>query len=146
MYLVAVMEGDSCKVLSWRQPNTLDTGFCVESLYEGINHLGKPEIFNNDQGAQFTVSAFTDVLKLYNVRIRMDGRGRVQDNIFIERLWWTLNYQYLYLWFFDNGSELRQCLERWFGFYNAKRSSRTRDNLTPDEVYFDQPHPFAEAT
>jgi putative transposase len=75
----------------------------------------------------------------------MDGRGRVQDNIFIERLWWTLKYQYLYLWSFDNAADLREGLEQFFNFYNAERSHQALDNLTPDEVYFDLPHPFAEA-
>jgi len=145
MYLVAVMDWHSRKVLSWRLSNTLDTDFCVEALQEAISCFGRPEIFNTDQGAQFTASAFTDVLKSYNVRISMDGRGRVQDNIFIERLWWTLKYQYLYLWSFDNGAELRKGLEHWFNFYNCERSHQALDNLTPDEVYFALPHPLAQA-
>jgi len=145
MYLVAVMDWHSRKVLSWRLSNTLDTDFCVEALQEAISRFGRPEIFNTDQGAQFTASAFTDVLKSYNVRISMDGRGRVQDNIFIERLWWTLKYQYLYLWSFDNGAELRKGLEHWFNFYNCERSHQALDNLTPDEVYFALPHPLAQA-
>ena len=103
MYLVAVMDWHSRKVLSWRVSNTLDTDFCVEALEEAIDRFGTPEIFNTDQGAQFTSRAFTDLLKHYNFNISMDGRGRVRDNIFIEHLWWTLKYQYLYLWSFDNG-------------------------------------------
>jgi putative transposase len=145
MYLVAVMDWHSRKVLSWKLSNTLDTDFCVQAVEEAINRFGAPEIFNTDQGTQFTAAAFTDLLKSHNVSISMDGRGRVQDNIFIERLWWTLKYQYLYLWSFGNGSELRQGLEQWFGFYNAERFHQALDNLTPDEVYFDLPHPFAEA-
>jgi putative transposase len=145
MYLVAVMDWHSRKVLAWRISNTLDTEFCVEALCEALSRFGRPEIFNTDQGAQFTATAFTDVLKSHHVQISMDGRGRVQDNIFIERLWWTLKYQYLYLWSFGNGSELRQGLAQWFEFYNAERSHQALDNLTPDEVYFDFPHPFAEA-
>jgi len=117
MYLVAVMDWHSRKVLSWRLSNTLDTDFCVEAVAEAIGRHGTPEIFNTDQGAQFTASAFTDLLKSHHVRISMDGRGRVQDNIFIERLWWTLKYQYLYLWSFDNGAELRKGLDQWFKFY-----------------------------
>jgi putative transposase len=145
MYLVAVMDWHSRKVLSWRLSNTLDTDFCVEALVEALSRFGSPQIFNTDQGAQFTASAFTDVLKSYNVRISMDGRGRVQDNIFIERLWWTLKYQYLYLWSFDNAAELRKGLEQWFNLYNRERSHQALDNLTPDEVYFGLPHPFTEA-
>ena len=145
MYLVAVMDWHSRKVLSWRVSNTLDADFCVEALEEAIDRFGTPEIFNTDQGAQFTSSAFTDLLKHHHINISMDGRGRVQDNIFIERLWWTLKYQYLYLWSFDNGSQLRQGLDHWFHFYNQERSHQALDNLTPDEVYYDLPHPFAEA-
>jgi putative transposase len=145
MYLVAVMDWYSRKILSWRVSNTLDTEFCAEALSEALSRFGRPEIFNTDQGAQFTATAFTNVLKSHHVQISMDGRGRVQDNIFIERLWWTLKYQYLYLWSFGNGSELRQGLAQWFEFYNADRSHQALDNLTPDEVYFDLPHPFAEA-
>jgi putative transposase len=145
MYLVAVMDWHSRKVLSWRISNTLDTEFCVEAVEEAISRYGAPEIFNTDQGAQFTSKEFTELLKWYKVQISMDGRGRVQDNIFIERLWWTLKYQYLYLWSFNNGTELRQGLGQWIEFYNAERSHQALDNLTPDEVYFDLPHPFAEA-
>ena len=145
MYLVAVMDWHSRKVLSWRVSNTLDADFCVAAVTDAISDCGVPEIFNTDQGAQFTSSAFTSLLKDHDINISMDGRGRVQDNIFIERLWWTLKYQYLYLWSFGNGSELHQGLGQWFGFYNAERSHQALDNLTPDEVYFELPHPFAEA-
>ena len=145
MYLVAVMDWYSRKILSWRVSNTLDTEFCIEAVEEAISRYGAPEIFNTDQGAQFTSAGFTDVLKSNSVNISMDGRGRVQDNIFIERLWWTLKYQYLYLWSFNNGTELRQGLRQWFAFYNAERSHQALDDLTPDEVYFALPHPFAEA-
>jgi putative transposase len=145
MYLVAVMDWQSRKVLSWRLSNTLDTDFCVEALEGAINQFGAPDIFNTDQGAQFTSRAFTDVLKEHNIKISMDGRGRVQDNIFIERLWWTVKYHYLYLHTFDNGTQLRNGLNQWFRHYNEERFHQALDNLTPDEVYFDLPHPFAEA-
>jgi putative transposase len=145
MYLVAVMDWHSRKVLSWRISNTLDTEFCVEAVEEALARYGGPEIFNTDQGAQFTSSDFTELLKSHKVQISMDGRGRVQDNIFIERLWWTLKYQYLYLWSFNDGTELRQGLGQWFEFYNTERSHQALDNLTPDEVYFNLPHPFVEA-
>ena len=145
MYLVAVMDWHSRKVLSWRISNTLDTEFCTEAVEEALGHYGAPEIFNTDQGAQFTSNEFSELLKSHKVQISMDGRGRVQNNIFIERLWWTLKYQYLYLWSFNNGSELRHGLGQWFEFYKSERSHQALDNLTPDEVYFDLPHPFAEA-
>jgi putative transposase len=92
--------------------NTLGTDFCVAAVAEAISRYGAPEIFNTDQGAQFTAATFTDLLKSHDVSISMDGRGQVQDNIFFERLWWTLKYQYLYLWSFDNGSELRRGLHQ----------------------------------
>jgi putative transposase len=145
MYLVAVMDWHSRKVLSWRVSNTLDTDFCVQTVEEAISRFGAPEIFNTDQGTQFTSSAFTSLLKDHDINISMDGRGRVQDNIFIERLWWTLKYHYLYLWSFNNGSQLRQGLDQWFRFYSQERSHQALDNMTPDEVYYGLPHPFAEA-
>ena len=145
MYLVAVMDWHSRKVLSWRISNSLDSNFCVEALTEALSRYEKPEIFNTDQGAQFTSQAFTGLLKQQNVAISMDGRGRVQDNIFIERLWWTLKHQYLYLWSFGNGTELRQGLRQWFEHYNRERSHQALDDLTPDEVYFRLPHPFKQA-
>ena len=145
MYLVAVMDWHSRKVLSWRISNSLDTEFCTQAVEEALGRYGAPEIFNTDQGAQFTSNEFSELLKSHKVQISMDGRGRVQDNIFIERLWWTLKYQYLYLWSFNNGTELRQGLGQWFEFYNSERCHQALDNLTPDEVYFGLPHPFAEA-
>ena len=145
MYLVVVMDWHSRKVLSWRLSNTLEADFCVTALEDALLQHGRPEIFNTDQGAQFTSQAFTDLLKSHAVQISMDGRGRVQDNIFIERLWWSIKYQYLYLWTFDNGTQLRQGLSQWFRHYNQERSHQALDNLTPDEVYYGLPHPFAEA-
>jgi len=145
MYLVAIMDWYSRKVLAWRISNTLDADFCVEALESALSNFGKPEIFNTDQGAQFTSKAFTGLLKSSNIKISMDGRGRVQDNIFIERLWWTLKYQYVYLMTFDNGIQLHKGLDQWFNMYNSKRSHQALDNLTPDEVYFDLPHPFDKA-
>ncbi len=145
MYLVAVMDWHSRKVLSWQLSNTLDADFCVEALEEAITRFGAPEIFNTDQGAQFTSNDFTDVLKHHDIKISMDGRGRVQDNIFVERLWWTVKYHYLYLHAFDNGRQLRHGLDEWFRFYNQDRSHQSLDNLTPDEAYYNLSHPFAEA-
>jgi putative transposase len=145
IYLVAVMDWYSRKILSWRVSNTLDTEFCVEALSEALSRFGRPEIFNTDQGAQFTATAITDVLKSHHVQISMDGRGRVQDNIFIERLWWTVKHHYLYLHVFDNGKQLRNGLNEWLRFYNQERFHQALDNLTPDAVYYHLPHPIAEA-
>jgi putative transposase len=145
MYLVVVMDWYSRKVLSWQLSNTLEADFCVAALEDALLQHGRPEIFNTDQGAQFTSQAFTGLLKSHEIQISMDGRGRVQDNIFIERLWWSIKYQYLYLWTFDNGTQLRQGLSQWFQLYNQERSHQALDNLTPDEVYYGLPHPFAEA-
>lgn len=145
MYLVAVMDWYSRKVLAWRLSNTLDSSFCVEALKDAIQRYGKPEIFNTDQGAQFTSEAFTSVLIENEIKISMDGRGRAQDNIFIERLWWTLKYHYVYLNSFDNGSELRKGLLQWFVFYNHERFHQSLDNQTPDEVYYQDPHPQKQA-
>lgn len=144
MYLVAVMDWYSRKVMSWRVSNTLDADFCVEALEDAIHHYGCPYIFNTDQGSQFTSEAFTSVLKSHRIQISMDGRGRFQDNIFIERLWWTIKYQYLYLRAFENGTDLRNGLKKWFDFYNQERFHQSLADLTPDEVYFKE-HKLAEA-
>jgi putative transposase len=145
MYLVAVMDWHSRKVLSWRVSNTLELEFCIEALEQALRDHGKPEIFNTDQGAQFTSRRFVELLESNGIQVSMDGRGRVQDNIFIERLWWTLKYHYLYLHAFDNGAELRRGLQQWVDFYNQERSHQALDNLTPDEVYYGLPHPLAMA-
>jgi len=145
MYLVAIMDWHSRKVLSWQISNTLETAFCVQALEEALSRYGRPEIFNTDQGAQFTSNAFTKVLEDNHVAISMDGRGRCQDNIFVERLWWTLKYQYIYLHSFDSGNSLRRGLTDWIRYYNHERGHSSLDNRTPDEVYSSPPHPFAEA-
>lgn len=145
MYLVAVMDWYSRKVLSYKISNTLDTTFCIEALKEALCRYGPPQIFNTDQGAQFTSKEFTETLKSSGVAISMDGKGRAQDNIFIERLWWTIKHQYLYLHAFENGSQLRSGLKRWFEFYNCERSHQALEAKTPDEVYYGLPHPFPMA-
>ena len=145
MYLVAVMDWHSRKVLSWRVSNTMEPAFCIEALQEAIDRYGAPEVFNTDQGAQFTSNAFTQVLKDNHVAISMDGRGRCQDNIFVERLWWTLKHQYIYLHSFDTGKALRRGLTWWIRYYNQERGHSSLDDKTPDEVYYDLPLPYAEA-
>jgi putative transposase len=136
MYLVAVMDWYSRKVLSWRVSNTLEADFCVEALKDAIHSHGCPEIFNTDQGSQFTSEDFTGELENHGIKISMDGRGRFQDNIFIERLWWTVKHHYVYLRTFDNGTDLRNGLQHWFAYYNQERFHQSLADLTPDEVYF----------
>lgn len=136
MYLVAIMDWHSRKVLSWRVSNTMDSDFCVTALKEAIYKYDCPEIFNTDQGSQFTSESFTKVLKDNDIKISMDGRGRFQDNIFIERLWWTLKYHYFYLRTFETGSELRKGLRNWFQYYNQERFHQSLENWTPNEIYY----------
>ncbi|MFH1982458.1 MAG: IS3 family transposase [Pseudomonadota bacterium] len=145
MYLVAVMDWNSRKVLSWRMSNTMESDFCVEALQEALDRFGRPDIFNTDQGSQFTSKDFTDTLLENGIKPSMDGRGRCQDNIFIERLWWTFKYQYLYLHSFDSGAALRKGLASWISGYNRERGHSSLDDRTPDEVYYGLPHPYSEA-
>lgn len=135
MYLIAIMDWATRKVLSWRLSNTLDTRFCVEALKEALCKYGAPEIFNTDQGCQFTSEAFISVLKSWNVRISMDGKGRFKDNIFIERLWRTLKYERIYLKTYETGTELFKDLTNWFTHYNEERKHSSLDKLTPNEAY-----------
>lgn len=136
MYLIAIMDWATRKILSWRLSNTLDTTFCVEALKEALFKYGAPEIFNTDQGCQFTSEAFTSVLKTWDVKISMDGKGRFKDNIFIERLWRTLKYERIYLKSYETGTELSQDLTIWFNYYNEQRRHTALDKKTPDEAYF----------
>jgi putative transposase len=135
LYLVAVMDWATRKVLSWRVSNTLDVEFCLEALEEAMARFGRPEIFNTDQGSQFTSPRFSGVLQEAGVRISMDGRGRWMDNIFIERLWRSLKYECVYLHAFETGSELRAGLTKWIGYYNAGRPHSALAGQTPNEAY-----------
>ena len=135
LYLVAIMDWASRKVLAWRLSNSLDAEFCVAALEEALVRYGRPEIFNTDQGSQFTSLAFTGVLKAAGVRISMDGRGRWMDNVFIERLWRSLKYECVYLNAFETGSEARVGIGRWIGYYNADRPHSALGGLTPEEAY-----------
>ena len=135
LYLVAVMDWATRKVLSWRVSNTLDVEFCLEALEEALARFGQPEIFNTDQGSQFTSPRFTGVLQRAGVRISMDGRGRWMDNVFIERLWRSLKYECIYLHAFETGSELRAGLTKWIGYYNAGRPHSALKGRTPDDAY-----------
>ena len=135
LHLVAVMDWATRKVLSWRVSNTLDVEFCLEALEEALARFGQPEIFNTDQGSQFTSPRFTGVLQRAGVRISMDGRGRWMDNVFIERLWRSLKYECIYLHAFETGSELRAGLTKWIGYYNAGRPHSALKGRTPDDAY-----------
>ena len=135
LYLVAIMDWFSRKVLAWRLSNTMDVEFCIEALEEAMAKHGRPEIFNTDQGSQFTSPRFTQVLRDANVRPSMDGRGRWMDNVFIERLWRSLKYECVYLNAFETGSEARLGIGRWIEYYNHFRPHSTFAGLTPDEVY-----------
>ncbi len=141
MYLVAIMDWHSRRVLSWRVSNTLDTEFCIEALEEALRRFGAPEIFNTDQGAQFTSEAFTGVLKDNGVDISMDGKGRWVDNVFVERLWRSVKYEDVYLRAYETPTELRAGLGRYFEFYNTRRRHSALDRLTPNAVYFDPAAP-----
>jgi putative transposase len=134
-YLVAVMDLASRKVLSWRLSNTLDTSFCIEALEEAIRIYGTPEIFNTDQGSQFTSDDFTDILKNHGIRISMDGKGRWVDNVFVERLWKSVKYQDVYIKEYRSLAELRTGLKVWFERYD-KRRHQGLDGRTPDAVYW----------
>lgn len=135
LYLVAIMDWYSRKVLSWRLSNTLDAQFCVEALREAISRHGTPQIFNTDQGSQFTGFQFTDTLKDHGIRISMDGKGRWMDNVFIERLWRSLKYECVYLNSFENGKEAKSIIRNWMIHYNMTRPHSTFDGQTPHEVY-----------
>lgn len=139
LYLIAIMDWHSRKVLSWKLSNTMDTEFCIAALEEAIARHGTPEIFNTDQGSQFTSIAFTDVLKQNDIRISMDGKGRWMDNVFIERLWRSLKYECVYLQGFETGSQAKKEIGNWLTFYNTQRPHSSLEDKTPFEVYYNLP-------
>lgn len=136
MYLVAILDVFSRKVLAFRLSNTMTADFCVEALQDAMCKFGKPEIFNTDQGSQFTSEEWVKELDTAQVAVSMDGKGRWIDNVFIERLWRSVKYEEVYLHGYANGTEARAALSRYFSFYNARRSHQSLDYRTPDEVYF----------
>jgi putative transposase len=137
VYLAAIMDWYSRKVLSWRVSNTLDASFCVEALEEAIETHGVPEIFNTDQGGQFTGDDFTGTLKQHGIHISMDGKGRWIDNVFVERLWRSVKYEEVYLKAYDSIADARASLGRYFAFYNTERRHQSLDRRTPDSVYYE---------
>jgi putative transposase len=138
LYLVAIIDWYSRYVLSWRFSNTLDADFCIEALQEALTK-GKPEIFNTDQGSQFTSEAFTGLLQRHGVRISMDGKGSYNDNLFIERLWRSVKYEEVYLKAYQDGREVRIGLSNYFRFYNTERPHQALGYRTPAEVFTSTP-------
>ncbi len=134
-YLVAIIDWRSRAVLAWRLSNTLTVEFCIDALQDALRHHGTPEIFNSDQGAQFTSPEFTDILKQHDVTISMDGKGRATDNIFVERVWRSLKYEDVYLHSYATLADAAAGIGLWFDFYNDRRPHQSLDNHTPMDVY-----------
>ncbi len=139
VYLAAVIDWHSRRVLSWKLSTTMDVHFCLDAVEEALEKHGAPEIMNTDQGSQFTSLAFTEMLKENNIRISMDGKGCWRDNVFVERLWRSVKYEEVYLHAYDTVSAARAGLDRYFRFYNSRRPHSNLDRKTPDEVYFNHP-------
>ena len=137
VYLTAVVDWFSRRVLAWRLSITLEAAFCIEAVEEALAHYGRPEIFNTDQGSQFTATAFTEVLHRNEIAISMDGKGAWRDNVFVERLWRSIKYEEVYLRAYDSVSEARASIGRYLAFYNGRRPHSSLDRRTPDQAYFD---------
>jgi len=135
LYLVAIMDWWSRKVLAWRLSNTMEAAFCVDALEEAIDRYGKPDIFNTDQGSQFTSWDFTQKLKRAGIRISMDGKGRWLDNVFVERLWRSLKYECVYLHAWPGSRAARDGIGAWISFYNQQRPHAAHSGRTPDAAY-----------
>jgi putative transposase len=142
MYLIAIMDWYSKKVLSWRISNSLDVRFCIDALEEALKNHPKPEIFNTDQGSQFTSNEFTNLLKNNAIKISMDGKGRWVDNVFIERLWRSFKYECVYLHEMKTGLELKQKTKQWIDFYNYSRPHQHLKGATPNEMYSNKPNTY----
>ena len=139
VYLAVVLDWATRRVLSWRLSITMEAAFCVETLEDALARHGKPEIFNTDQGSQFTGSAFTGVLASNGIAISMDGRGAWRDNVFVERLWRSVKYEEVYLRSYETVGEARSSIGRYLDFYNGRRPHSSLDDRTPDQAYFDLP-------
>ena len=136
VYLIAVLDWYTRRVLSWKVSITMDVHFCLEAVEEAIERYGTPEIMNTDQGSQFTSQAFTGLLKENEIKISMDGKGSWRDNVFIERLWRSVKYEDIYLRAYDSASAVRTGLNRYFNFCDSRRPRSSLDGQTPDQVYF----------
>jgi putative transposase len=144
VYLAVVLDWASRRVLAWRLSITMEASFCVETLEDALARHGKPEVFNTDQGSQFTGTAFTGVLVKNDIAISMDGKGAWRDNVFVERLWRSVKYEEVYLRAYDGVSEARSSIGRYLDFYNRRRPHSSLDGATPDQAYF-TPLPFRMA-
>jgi putative transposase len=138
VYLAAVVDWFSRRVLAWRLSITMEAAFCIEALEDALARHARPEIFNTDQGSQFTSSAFTGVLSENGIAISMDGKGSWRDNVFVERLWRSIKYEEVYLRAYDTVSEARASIGRYLGFYNTRRPHSSLDRQTPDHAYFNR--------
>jgi putative transposase len=138
VYLAAVVDWYSRRVLAWRLSITMEADFCVEALEEALARYGKPDIFNTDQGSQFTSQAFTGVLLKAGVAISMDGKGAWRDNVFVERLWRSIKYEEIYLRAYDSVGDARSSIARYLALYNGRRPHSSLDRKTPDQAYFDR--------
>ena len=136
LYLVAIIDWYSRKVLAWELANSMDARFCVEALETALATYGRPDIFNTDQGSQFTSDAFTSALTAHDIRISMDGKGRWVDNVFVERLWRSLKYEEVYLKGYASVAEARTSISNYLDFFNQQRRHQSLDRQTPDEVYY----------
>jgi putative transposase len=145
IYLAAVLDWFTRRVLSWRVSITLEADFCIEAVEEALARHGTPEIFNTDQGSQFTSSDFIKVLASRGIKISMDGKGAWRDNVFFERLWRTIKYEEVYLRAYASVSDARASTRRYLGFYNSRRPHSSLDGKTPDQVYFNALVPEAAA-
>jgi putative transposase len=144
VYLAAVVDWYSRRVLSWKVSTTMDTHFCLEAVEEAMEKFGKPGIFNTDQGSQFTSQAFTGLLKENGIQISMDGKGAWRDNVFVERLWRSVKYEEVYLHAYDTVSAAKAGLDRYFRFYNSRRPHSSLDRKAPDQFYYESlPLPMA---
>jgi len=139
VYLCAVVDWASRKILSHRVSISMDTAFCIEALEEALEHHGQPEIFNTDQGSQFTSAEFTEALKMRGIKISMDGKGCWRDNVFVERIWRRIKYEEVYLRAYDSVSAAKAGIGRYIRFYNAYRPHSKLDKQTPDEFYYGKP-------
>lgn len=135
VYLTVIMDWMSRKILSWRLSNSLDSHFCIDALHSALDHYAHPDIFNSDQGVQYTSEAFTGVLNARDIRISMDGKGAWRDNVFVERLWRSLKYEEVYLNAYESMAEARNRIRSWIEFYNQQRKHQTL-GATPDSVYY----------
>ena len=145
VYLAAVVDWFSRRVLAWRLSISMDVGFCIEAVEEALGRYGRPEIFNTDQGSQFTSMAFTGLLRENGIAISMDGRGSWRDNVFVERLWRSIKYEEVYLRAYDTVSDARASIGRYLAFYNGRRPHSSLDRKTPDTAYFNALMPIPAA-